>query len=689
MNDVRQSAGADPLARRLKSLVRALRRTSRLERAGAAFWPLPIIAIALIGADALWPAHESVRIVCAIAFALLLLRVVWALIVPERAARRAGPARAARIAEERLALQGNPLVNALQLRTLAMSSGDAASALAREAVRRGEETSSAIEARRVIDTSRAGKVWRLSLLTTITLLTVALLSPRLVAMGAMRYLDPMGDHPPYSRTTFDIQLQPDPALVGDDVEITVRTAGPAPDSVRLEIERLGREPGEETVSVGMSARTDGFNATLRDVREPVRIRAVGSTGLSAWLSIEPVHRPRIREATLMLTPPEYTGIPPFTIDPRESIDGQAPELVVGSAVELRVTLSLPVMQADAGADGAEVEWWGRTAIARVQIERPGETPIALSAAAESGLWLDAPVRARVLAIPDSPPSIEVRSPAPPGEAVLAAPGSSVAIRASAHDDHALGAFDLHWTVERSSGGADHGAMSLLPDGFVGASHHARASFDLDAVAAGPGDVIHLSLSAADTRPDAYGGAQRTIADPIAINVVARTDSAFDAQEGDAAADAEALTGADQPEADAADAPSAIPGPEEADAESDSPGREEAPAASPEDETETPADAAATDADIDAGAARLDDGVLIGDPDEAEPQPFDRPSPITLDDVETIRREVDRPVAEALKLNSVGLAGLADLPPAYRDLVSRYFLRIARDDARDQRPETDE
>lgn len=675
MSAPRHRGDADPLGLRLRSIVRALRRTSRLERAGEAFWPLPIGAILLFVVDAAWPLHELTRAGLAALFALLALRVVWALVVPARAARRAGPARAARIAEERLSLPGNPLVNALQLRALAMSGADASSGLARQAIRRGEDQSAAINARRVVDSSRMRTAWRRGLVACGLFALVAVLSPRLVAMGGMRFLNPMGDHPPFSRAVFEVTFAPDPVLVGDDVDIMVRVDGPTPDALRLEVESLGEASRESSVFLSMSRRADGFATTLRGVRDSKRLRVVSDSPRTRWIHIEPVPQPRLRGASLIVTPPEYTGLAPFSVDPADTFADAAQAAVVGSRIELWLDASLTIAQAEAGSD-AEIIVAGRSAAARFTARRPGEMSLTLNAAAESGLWLEEPILARVEVIPDEPPRIEVEAPSSPGETLIATPDASAPLRAEVRDDHAIGEFQINWEIERASGASETGVVPLLPEGFAGASFDVRARFELGAVGAAPGDVVRLVFAAADTRPDSFGGAQRVETSPITINIVTKADGDPDADPGEAGGEASALIGAEERDAEAETDAAALAeaGDSEEDAKDDDDTGTDQPNAS---DPDAQADADASD------APPTDDGVLTGGP--ADTSPVDADAAVDHEGVETIRRETERAAADRLEIDSAGMAGLADLPPAYRDLVSRYFLRIARDDASQPRP----
>jgi hypothetical protein len=138
---------------------------------------------------------------------------------------------------------------------------------------------------------------------------VAIGSPRLISTQVARFTDPWGDHPPYSRLSFDVTPGAANVIYGKSLDVQVRTSGAAqPEQVELvRLTRGSPAGGSAEEVVPMFAQTDGkWQATLAGVTEPGQyfVRAGRARSHRYDLSVTTV--PKIEQVRFRITPPAYT-----------------------------------------------------------------------------------------------------------------------------------------------------------------------------------------------------------------------------------------------------------------------------------------------------------------------------------------------------------------------------------------------
>jgi len=549
---------ADVIKLRLRRVIDAIRWVSRGERTGAGLWPLPVAAVAIFALDASVVLPPLVRVVLALAWCALAVRFLLGFI-PSSEARRAGMERAAKLLEERLGIRNNAVINGLQLRNLATEDG-LPGALAARAVSRGIQAVKESESARIVDTSSARRAWLGASVALGAVLVLTVASPRFIAMSAARFADPLGDHPPYTPTRFDIELSPAEPLAGDDVRIDVRLSGPLPANLEfVMVDDKGRElqaasmtalraPIDNESSSSPSAalppeppRCDRYVTTLHALRAPIRFHVRGDTGRSETILIEPVAKPRIRSASITVFPPSYTGLPPRGM----SITFKAPEpgrvqALVGSNAEIKLAASLdladvvdtgttassPGLHALEGVPDGPQEWSiiGSTAVGRIALTRPGTIEIKATPRSHAGLASDDAVHVLIDVVKDFPPEIMVRQPAQPDQEAFALPGASIPVSALVRDDVGLSFAAGDWEltspgdVETRSGRWTSLSSSPLASAAL-LSHRIESIIDPQALGAEPGDTLSLYISARDNRGEAFGGPQECRVGPLRVRIL--------------------------------------------------------------------------------------------------------------------------------------------------------------------------
>ncbi|MBN2590505.1 MAG: hypothetical protein JXA96_11645 [Sedimentisphaerales bacterium] len=122
-----------------------------------------------------------------------------------------------------------------------------------------------------------------------------------------RFLDPFGDHPPYSPTKFVVEPAGTIIDYGSDLEINVTAKGKIPENVTLAFQS---SDGDILNEVGMFNTGDGqFSQTIEDVTTEMVYYAGIKRARSKYYKIELSKTPRIEQVLADYKFPEYTHIP--------------------------------------------------------------------------------------------------------------------------------------------------------------------------------------------------------------------------------------------------------------------------------------------------------------------------------------------------------------------------------------------
>jgi Skp family chaperone for outer membrane proteins len=133
---------------------------------------------------------------------------------------------------------------------------------------------------------------------------ICLLSPRLARTQWLRFIDPGGDHPPYSRIWFEVKPGTTRVVYGQGLDITVRPCGGVPERVDLVL--LEPEPSA-TETLPMFPESGGsWRATIANLTAPHQyyVRADRARSHKFNITIQTV--PRLEAVRFKITPPAYS-----------------------------------------------------------------------------------------------------------------------------------------------------------------------------------------------------------------------------------------------------------------------------------------------------------------------------------------------------------------------------------------------
>ena len=410
--------------------------------------------------------------------------------------------RIARLLESRNPELGSKLVNILQLNNDARleSASPLTRSLASHAV---SNAGSSLDLPKLPPLARDPRLPRIALRTVgvpLLLLIITLIGGRHVRQEWLRFLDPFGDHPPFSLTHLAI-TSPSPdkeVLYGGSVKIEVESTGHEPDELFL----TTADGSSPTRTLPMFSRGDGsFVTRLDGITRPLEISAqtADSSSRSHRQTIRLILTPQIGPATVRVIPPAYTG----QKERLTSYRFTALQALEGTEISFRLNSNRPLGEGSIKFDTGSEEPFVTSL--QPTPEDPETSAIATLTATKSGRLsfhlVDADGNAAtqsptssITVTKDLPPAIAISAPAVES---LIVDGFRIPIVIDAADDYGITQLRLHIGVNGEFTAIDPVVLGTPGEG----SHRLTHELDLTAVGAKPGDRITFFAEAIDSRPE--------------------------------------------------------------------------------------------------------------------------------------------------------------------------------------------
>jgi len=315
-----------------------------------------------------------------------------------------------------------------------------------------------------------------------------------------RFLDPFGDHPPYSRLRIQVEPGDTEVLYGGQCE--VRAAATGLPVEKLYLVALRKEKTTKTIMFVAPDRT--FFQTVVNLRDETQYYVTDGRARSHRHKIRIRHTPQITMLEVKTEFPSYTGMPARG----EQLTGEAlrrpvdKRLPLGTRLTFRVasnrplasgTIALtPIMGGEKktiplGRDRQETVVKGAFALTEA-------IAFTISVTDVDGLVSTEPRRGRVTILPDRPPRLSVLQP---GRNAVATPNVVIPVRVQAEDDYAVTRLiwfrSLNQSIERPH---DMKLQAKKGTGLV----EATGALDLGKLGVRPGDVIEYFFEAVDNYP---------------------------------------------------------------------------------------------------------------------------------------------------------------------------------------------
>jgi hypothetical protein len=294
---------------------------------------------------------------------------------------------------------------------------------------------------------RAGRTWMGLLSLCGAIFIFWMLWPDIASTQWARLTDPFGDHPPYSRTKFEVQPGDTLVIYGDTLDVTAATLGAPVQELDLVVRRANG--AEETLPM-FEDRSLAWRAQLVGITEPLEYCVRTRRARSRYFSTKIITTPRIETVRVTVTPPAYTRLPPSEGGiPREGIAG-----LRGTEVKIAVTSNRPLSQGNLtlnypGKEPVVIETTPdeadpRTVEFKFPIEQSGA--LALNVRDVEGQKAPADVTASILLRKDERPF--VRFIQPKAES-YATPDAVLAVQMEAEDDFGVSTLSLYRALNNS------------------------------------------------------------------------------------------------------------------------------------------------------------------------------------------------------------------------------------------------
>ena len=408
--------------------------------------------------------------------------------------RRVRESRLARFFERADSSLGNRLINAVQLAAQTTVS-PVEECLRREAVELGRRAAVRVA---VWPAVRAG-LKAAAVLASVACagwLALGLLGGDVLKAVAPRFLDPHGDHPPYSKLRIEVSPGRAEVLYGGQVEIRAR-AGSGP----LAADKLwvvAKSGTNMTRTLMFLAPDKTFFQTLANLREPAEYFVTDGRARSFRFPIGIRYTPQITLVEVTTVFPQYTGRPAHTA--RMATEPQA--LPEDTRISFRVASNRPLKS---GRLSLTPVLGGKTSQITLSPAGPNNVVTGAFTLAEplvftlsvcdvSQLECAEPRQGRFNILPDERPRLFVIEP---GRDAVATPTIRVPVRVQAEDDYGISR--VVWLRGHNRSIERPFSMKLaLQSGPQ--SVQAAGSFDFDKLGVRPGDVIEYYFEAADNYP---------------------------------------------------------------------------------------------------------------------------------------------------------------------------------------------
>ena len=477
------------------TVVAPLRRTFMFfqsVRWGLGLWFAGVLGVlGLLTADAIWALPAGVRSVAPPAALALLAALALAALV---SVFRKRDQLVARSTEKSFPHLGTAITNAVQLES-DRSEHPVTEHLRREAVRRGRRMAGEARVWPVVRKGVLRAFWIAGAVSLAAAVSYGVL-PEVWHSVLPRYLDPHGDHPPYSRLKIRLNLASSEVLYGGQCEIEGVTRGAPVDKLYL----VAQTQSGKTQTVMFRRPDRSFFQTLANLTEPTTVWITDGRARSHRHRIDIRMTPQINLVMVHAEFPKYTRLKAK----KRKLDSPALRFPKRTRVSMRVasnrplrsgTLELtPVLGGKSQSISMTVDPANPKSV-EGGFELTEAVAFELKVTDTEGFASTHTKKGRITLRPDRRPILQVIEP---GRHAVATPRVSIPVKVSAEDDYAVD--KLVWFRGFNRSTQRPKALKFQTDGKPEEARYSGA-FNLGDLGVRPGDRIEYFFEAADNNPD--------------------------------------------------------------------------------------------------------------------------------------------------------------------------------------------
>ncbi|MCC6697910.1 MAG: hypothetical protein IT365_19955 [Candidatus Hydrogenedentes bacterium] len=459
-----------------------------------ALWTAVLGALILVYADLLFILPAQIRIMLAALYLVLVFAVAvgtYRSQVRSRSERRL----VARLVEQGAPNLDNDLINAIDFEEVLSGPvrPEVSSELMSHEISLAAEKTSIIESTDTLRPPTLRTESKLLLALIIAAATVTFLFAGVFAAIVPRYLEPWGDHPPYSPTSLIV----DPAGVtveyGSNQVIRVAAGGRKPAEMSLVLEN---EEGERVGEMAMLDAGDGtFYQTIQNVQNSLVYYASIPRGRSKRYPLTLSKIPRIDSVSVTYTYPEYTNLPSksrLLAKDNATLAGYA-----GTKARLEFTSNRPLKGGPVSLGQRQLALTPNAESTTASVEFLLDEGDSISAKLldVEGIESSDAFKGMIEVLPDKRPEIAFVSP---GKHAFAIPDAKIPLVLEARDDLGLKNISLYRNLNASP--------DDLKEIYQGSGSEIFTSvtemLDLGDLGVRPGDIIEYYATVTDTLPTA-------------------------------------------------------------------------------------------------------------------------------------------------------------------------------------------
>jgi hypothetical protein len=472
-----------------------LRRTNRLRLLAETFRAvclaaagLLILALLLIFVDAVLGFGSWGRVLVDIGGgALGIYSLVF--IIRQFAVNQFEPRRTARMVEERLGVTDSRFINAVDLANTAESSSPE---LVDQAVREGVTYSASLPATLTVDGNLVRRALAIAAGVVCLLLVSYYCAPRIFQFGIPRFLDPLGDHPPYTLVQFQTDVYPETVYQGKPASIITTLRGP---DLPKQADIVFVDGDAEERFPMMLRSEDSYVLPIDRVDYSRRFYVDTPKGRSETFDLQVLAVPVFESVDVSYTYPSYTEWPTT----KHALGKRSIRGLVGTNVVLTARSNIDLLMGHVAVvdakSGEQVDVILKPTATDATVVEGAFTLVSsgrltIELEATNGAKSLETVEAKVTAITDGAPNLTFIEPDP---MVIAVENWKVPLLIQATDDVAIDRVLLFASVNGWGPTRIELTLNTLQRNLVRAEYE----FDMAALGAKPGDIISYYASAYD------------------------------------------------------------------------------------------------------------------------------------------------------------------------------------------------
>jgi hypothetical protein len=352
----------------------------------------------------------------------------------------------------------------------------------------------------------------------------ALVAPRLASTEWLRFADPFGNHPPYSRTVLKVEPGNTRVLYGGSLEVLVTTEGPVADQVEIVLLPIDESVSGDEQTLPMFPEAGGkWRTQIAELHVPIRYFARAHSARSHRYGVDVVTVPQIESVTWRIAPPAYTReavfegpLPPTGL---AGLQGTQVQVVAESNRPLAKG-SIEVLLGE-GHAGAAPEFHAiplvplaegsRRAVGAFEITAAGKLTLGVTDVAGQDS-LDK-FQGTISVLADERPFVRLLEPP---AVSLATPTATLPVAVAAEDDYGVARLQLFRSLNDSRAlPIDLPLETPPPRGAQAAVYLPLSEYGLE-----PGDVIKLYARVEDNDPAGAKGSESAVA---VVQIIAAAD----------------------------------------------------------------------------------------------------------------------------------------------------------------------